>query len=145
MLNHQSCFHAGGSDGPDNGGFDFGRGHKFQNSQGSASHCRARQCCAGERCRQSNRRRLDGVGGHDDDETVRAGCDAAFGEEFAQAFDGAADAFLRRVFTRAQSGADVAQIPAFIKPEHDGLAILLAQAPHRGIQQRSDLPPDVVP
>jgi len=82
-------------------------------------------------------------GGHDDDESARAGCDAAFGEEFAKAFDGAADAFLRRVFTRAHCGADASRkFRPFIKPEHDGLAILLAQARHGGIQQRSDLPPD---
>ena len=38
----------------------------------------------------------------DDDEPAGADGDAAFGEELAEALDGAADAFLRGVFGRAE-------------------------------------------
>jgi len=42
---------------------------------------------------QSDRRGLDGVGRKNDDQAAGADTDAALGEEFAQAFDGAAHAF----------------------------------------------------
>jgi len=49
---------------------------------------------------------------------------------------------LRRIFTRTQSRADFAQIPAFIKPQHDRTAVLFAQPRHGVVQQRRDSRPD---
>jgi hypothetical protein len=47
-------------------------------------------------------RRLHGVGRDDRDESAWANRDAAFDEEFTQAFDGAANAFLRGIVTDAE-------------------------------------------
>ena len=56
----------------------------------------------GNRDGQAGGRGLHGVGGDGNDQSARADDDAAFGKELAQAFYGAADAFLRGVFRRAE-------------------------------------------
>ena len=81
--------------------------------------------CAGE----SGRRGLDGIGRDENDETARADRDTAFGEEFAQLFDGATHALLRGVFGRPQNLANFTQALVLEVTEENGAATHIEKRP----------------
>ena len=58
-----------------------------------------------------------------------------FGEEFAEAFDGPADAFLRRVVGRTERRADFAEGFILEVTKHDGATVRLIQRIHSLVQQ----------
>jgi len=64
-----------------------------------------------------------------------------FGEEFAQAFDGAADALLRGIVGRAEGLADFAQGLILEVAEEDGSAVAVVERVHGFVEQRFDLCP----
>ena len=90
---------------------------------------------------QSDGRGLDGVGGDHADESAGADGDAAFGEEVAQAFDGAADAFSGRVFVRPDHLADFAERFVLEVAEQDGGAIDVVERVHGFVEQGFDVRP----
>ena len=90
---------------------------------------------------QSDRRGLDGVGGDGGDQSAGADGDAAFGEEFAQAFDGAADALLRGVVAHAEGVADFAEGFVLEIAEQDGGAVGVVERVHGFVEQRFDVRP----
>ena len=63
VLNYQRGHGTGGNDASDNSSFEFCGSHKFQKSErGSRPRSGARKGRSGKRCRQSDRRGLDGIG-----------------------------------------------------------------------------------
>ena len=76
-----------------------------------------------------------------DDEAARADGDAAFGEELAQAFDGAADAFPGGVFVRAERLADFAQGFVLEIAEQDGGAVGVLERLHGFVEEGFDVRP----
>ena len=73
--------------------------------------------------------------------SARADGDAAFGEEFAQAFDGAVDALLGGLFARAESLRHLAGGLAFKIAQQQRVAVRLAQLAQRGVEMRGDVFP----
>jgi hypothetical protein len=105
------------------------------------------ESCSGERSGgrdrggQPNGRSLHGIGGDHGDESTGAGGGTVFGEVFAQAFNGAADAPLGRVLADAERLRHLAGGLALEVAEQHGVAIRLAQLPQRGVELRGDLFP----
>ena len=121
------CGHGNGFGGDSSGGggdSGFGQGGGSGNGSG-----------------ESNGRGLDGIGGYDHDESARANGDAALSEEFAQALDGAADAFAGRVFGRAESLADFAQGFVLEVAEQDCRAVAVFERLHGFVEKGFDMGP----
>src|SRR5664280_1992803 len=59
----------------------------------------------------------------------------------AQFLQRATHAYLRRIFARAQRRADLLEIPAFKKSQHDGVVVFLTEPLQRPVEQRRDLSP----
>ena len=76
-------------------------------------------------------------------ESACAGGDAAFGEELAQAFDGAADALLRGVVADPEGLRHLAGGLAFEVTQQQRVAIRLAQFAQGGVEKRGDVFPVV--
>ena len=81
------------------------------------------------------------MGGHRPGDEGGGGTHPALGEKLPQFFQGAGYAHLGGVFTRAQRGADLLEIPALEKAQHHGVVVFAAQVFHRAVEQRGDLPP----
>ena len=86
-------------------------------------------------------RGLDGVGGDEHDESAGAGGDAAFGQQFAQAFHRAAHALLRRLFARAERLRHLARRLALEVAQQQGVAVRLAQLAQSRVEVRGKLFP----
>ena len=84
---------------------------------------------------------MHGVGGDDDGESARADGNAAFGEEFAQAFHGAAHAFLRGIVGSAQGDANFAEGLLLEVAEQYGGAIGFIERSHGFVKQGFDMRP----
>ena len=84
---------------------------------------------------------MNRVGGDDGDESARANDDSTLGEEFTQAFDGAADSLLRGIVGRAEGLADFAEGFVLEVAEQDGGTVGFVQRRHGIVEQGFDMRP----
>lgn len=84
---------------------------------------------------------MDGVRGHGDHKRAGANADAVFGEEFSQAFHGAAHALLRRIVGSAEGDADFAEGFILEVAQQYGGAIGFIERYHGFVEQGFDMRP----
>ena len=103
--------------------------------------CSGMDCCAGNGDRQTSRRGFHGLGGEHGYKSTRAHVQTAFGEEFAQPFDSAADPFSGSVLAGAEHLADFVKRFALEIAQQDGSPVGVVERVHGLIEKGFNLRP----
>ncbi len=136
-----SSTNGGGEGHGDKSFLQCGHSNGFGSSDGCRSDGSSDKGGTRQRCRETNGRGLDGMGGDDNDKPVRANGDAAFGQDFAQPFDSAAHPLLRGIITHAQRETHGAEILVLKKPQQHRLPVGVVQFAHGLVKDGTDALP----